>query len=252
MRACCALELKRTGMVLLRGSEAREPFQHANHVLLVTKVSGGIETLDVAPVRRLEVSSLLCHSTEVHQRKHDTPLVSEFAKTVQRMGETEPFEEWIKREEFRDVQIKHIAGNADLDAAIRVLDEDCIFVGLIDRFDESLVIIKKKLGDPRFDIRYTRENVARDTTIKKRLIDDPSTNALLKDANKIDNELYNYVVGELYEKQKVQFGETLASEVQTFQAGNTLPQVNLNATLSLIKRNLVYKPVLRYAQRSRT
>jgi len=185
-------------------------------------------------------------------REPEARTASHYQYVVQKMGKTEPFEQWIKREEFHDVQTKHIAGSADLDAAIKTLHEDCIFVGLIERFDESLVIMKNKLSDPRFDIRYTRENVARDATIKKRLIDDPTTNALLKGANRIDNELYNYVVGELYEKQKREFGESLASEVQTFQGDNRLPHVNLNATLSLIKRNLVYKPVLRYAQRSRT
>ena len=111
--------------------------------------------------------------------------------------------------------------------------------------------MKNKLGNPRLDIRYRRENVARDSTIKSSLVDNPKTRALLKEANEIDSALYDYVVRELYERQKQEFGMTLDSEVEAFKLGNKLPHVNLKATLNLIKRNLVYKPVLRHAQRSR-
>jgi hypothetical protein len=185
-------------------------------------------------------------------RNPETRTASHYQYAVQRMGEKEPFKEWIKSEKRRDAQTKHIAGRADLESAIKILDEECLLVGLVERFDESLVILRRKLGDPRLDIRYTSENVARDSSVKTRLLDDPSTRALLRDANAIDNALYDYVVRELYERQKQAFGATLAEDVESFKARNAPSHVNLNAALNLIKRNLIYKPMLRYAQRTRT
>jgi hypothetical protein len=176
---------------------------------------------------------------------------SHYQYGVQRMGEKQPFEEWINEEKRRNVQTKHIAGSADLDLAIKILNEECLFVGLIERFDESLVMLKQRLGDPRLDIRYRRENVARDSSIKNELTEDPRTSRLLDESNDIDNALYEHVVTRIYEQQKSDFGSGLDAKVESFRAGNTPPRVTLNATLNLAKRNLVYKPLLRYAQRTR-
>lgn len=178
-----------------------------------------------------------------------TRTASHYQYTVQRMGEEAPFEKWITRDEFHNMQTKHIAGCDDLGLAIKILNEECFFVGLIENFDESLVMLQKKVDDDRFDIRYVRENVAPSSAIKKGLLGDPATRGLLEEVNQTDQQLYDYVRRELYPKQKDEIGETLASEVESFRSSNTLPTVNLNAMANLIKRNLLYKPLLRYSQR---
>lgn len=174
---------------------------------------------------------------------------SHYQHVVRRMGEAVPLEEWIKRDEFRNVQTMHIAGRADLGKAIEILNESCLFVGLVDRFDESLVMMRKRLGDARLDIRYTPRNVAVDASMEHRLMAEPSTKALLQDANTIDEQLYDYVVDELYERQRREFGSALEAELESFRIHNSPAAISRKAMLNRITRNLYYKPVLRYSRR---
>ena len=176
-------------------------------------------------------------------------MASHYQYRVQRAGYTQPFEEWLKEEHYHNLQTKHIAGSDDLDLAMRILREECFFVGLIEHFDESLVMLRGKVADPRFDIRYVRENVAPDSSIRERLVNDPASRALMEEANNADLQLYEYVVKELYPAQKREFGATLASEVESFKSTNRLPPLNVNSMLNLVKRNCIYKPMLAYAKR---
>src|SRR6476660_3942749 len=52
------------------------------------------------------------------------------------------FEECIQRDWLRDAQTKRIAGTASVDDAIRVIKDRAMFVGLTERFDQSIVLLK--------------------------------------------------------------------------------------------------------------
>ena len=60
---------------------------------------------------------------------------SHYQHNVKVMGYLGPFNEWVKREAFHDLQSKHLAGDADANKAIEVIEEKQIFVGLTERFD---------------------------------------------------------------------------------------------------------------------
>ena len=142
-------------------------------------------------------------------------------------------------------------GGVDLDAAIRVLSEKLLVVGLVERFDESLVLMRNKAGMKRFDIRYTRERVAEDNTIKRRILDDPASHKLLVEANRTDAELYRFVEEELMARQRREYGSTFDADVAAFQQAKTPPSRRLTLAAVSVRHSWVYEPALAYYRASR-
>lgn len=106
---------------------------------------------------------------------------------------------------------------ADLENAKRNIREHCAFVGLSERFDESLLLLRRILGWRT--CYYASANVARD---RKKLDELPAkTVDLIHRYNQLDIELYRHVsksFDELIERQ----GDSFAAELQRFQARNRL------------------------------
>ncbi|UCE58879.1 MAG: sulfotransferase family 2 domain-containing protein [Phycisphaerales bacterium] len=171
---------------------------------------------------------------------------SHYQYQVQHMNIEAGFEEWIANPEFRDFQTRKLVGSDDLDAAIRVLTEKLLFVGLVERFDESLVMLRRKAGIRRFDIRYTRERVAENNTIKRRILDDPDSYKLLVEANRVDAELYRFVAEELMDRQRREYGSTLDSDLASFQEAKAPPSRQLTVAAVGVRHAWVYEPALRY------
>ena len=130
------------------------------------------------------------------------PLVrcaSHYQYQVQQQGKTYSFDEWIVRDLKRNPETTRIAGpNGTVRDAIQILRSRFIFVGLVEHFDESLVMFRQRVDDPRLEIRHRRKRVAENDDIKNQLLSDPRTRSLLVEANQLDLELYEFAAKELY------------------------------------------------------
>jgi hypothetical protein len=154
------------------------------------------------------------------------------------------FEEWIQRDWLRDAQTKRIAGTADAGEAIRIIEAKGMFVGLTERFDESMVLLKSLLaGD--LDISYTPVNVARRNTLAKELLDDEKTRQALVEANQADLDLYDWVSTELYPRFARELGPALEAAVAEQQAKARRRFNRRNVALYRMKRHAMYAPALR-------
>lgn len=170
--------------------------------------------------------------------------VSRFQYKVQVSGKEDlVFEEWIQQDWTRNHQTKWIAGVADVNEAIRIIQEKNIFVGLAEHFDESMVLLKALMAND-LNISYKRVNVARDNTIKERLLTTESTRQLLLEAQQVDRELYDYVRQELFPTYRRAYGPSLEEDVARFRQtqGNSFNYRNL--TLCRLKHYMLYKPLL--------
>jgi hypothetical protein len=158
------------------------------------------------------------------------------------------FEEWIQRDWPRNHQTKWIAGEADVDKAIRIIQDKKIFVGLTERFDESMVLLKALLAND-LNISYKRVNVARNKTLATSLLSNESTRQMLIDAQQADLELFEYVRQELYPIYRREYGPSLETDVADYQQkqGNNFNYLNL--TLARLKHYTLYKPLLYYQRR---
>ena len=158
------------------------------------------------------------------------------------------FEEWIQRDWTRNHQTKWIAGVDDVNKAIQIIQDKNILVGLTERFDESMVLVKGLIAND-LNISYRRVNVARDNTIAKNLLTNESTRQLLIESQQSDLELYNYVREELYPNFQREYGSSLDADVAEYQQTQDNDFNNWNITLSRLKQFILYKPLL-YMNRS--
>jgi hypothetical protein len=153
------------------------------------------------------------------------------------------FQEWIQRDWPRNHQTKMIAGVEDAAEAIRMIQEKNIFVGLTERFDESMVLLKGlKVND--LNISYKRVNVARDNTIKERLLSAESTRQMLVEAQQADLELYQFVREELYPSYQREYGAPLDADVARYRRTQSNDFNYWNLTLCRLKHYILYKPLL--------
>ena len=169
---------------------------------------------------------------------------SRFQYNVQYRGRSDlVFEEWIQRSWTRNHQTKMIAGVADVAEAIRIIRAKQIFVGLTERFDESMVLLKALMAN-NLNISYRPVNVSRHNTLAESLLSNESTRQMLIESQKADLELYNFVKQELYPTYQREYGPSLEADVAEYHQtrGNNFNYWNL--TLCRLKHYMLYKPLL--------
>ncbi len=153
-----------------------------------------------------------------------------------------PFETWIQGDYSRNMQTKRLSGKEDVNAAIRAIQEKNIFVGLVEQFDESILLLKE-LVYPSLNINYERMNVASNNQLARELLESERTVQMLREANKEDLQLYEYVQKELYPRQKRTYGHSLQEDLAHYQS----VQHRFNrrkVIINRVQRNLIYKPML--------
>jgi hypothetical protein len=153
------------------------------------------------------------------------------------------FEEWIQQDWTRNHQTKMIAGRADVDEAIRIIQAKTMFVGLTERFDESMVLLKALVAD-KLNISYKPVNVSRRNTLAESLLSNERTRQILIEANQADLELYNFVKQEWYPTFQREYGPSLEAEVACYQQIRDNNFNYRNLTLSRLKQFILYKPLL--------
>jgi hypothetical protein len=153
------------------------------------------------------------------------------------------FEEWIQNDWVGNAQTQRIGGTTNVIDAIAMIDKKEMFVGLTERFDESMVLLKA-LRAPGLDIRYESVNVAKSSTVAKDLLSDPATRQMIVEANQADLELYEYVQRELYPTFRRAFGPSLGDAVAEY--GRIPHEFNRrNLALYGLKQRIVHQPMLR-------
>jgi hypothetical protein len=153
------------------------------------------------------------------------------------------FEDWIQQDWLRNAQTQRIAGTQSVDDAIRVVGERGVFVGLTERFDESMVLLKA-LRAPDLNIAYSPVNVARKGSIAASLLADSRTRQALVDANQGDLALYEHVSNELYPTFEREYGAGLEEAIVAYRNASRKTFNRRNLTLSRVKRHGLYRPML--------
>jgi len=126
--------------------------------------------------------------------------------------------------ELANDQTRRVAGIAgpctrrDLEQAKRRLTDDFAFVGLTERFDESVVLLKRQLGWAQ-PLQYYPANVSRDFEMP---IQEPSAEALaaIDARNSLDLELYQSAKDAFELRLASEAANGLAEEVANFREHN--------------------------------
>ena len=168
---------------------------------------------------------------------------SEYQYLVQRDNLTVPFDQWIETAPARNRMTKSLCAQENADAAIALVQQRVEFVGLAERFDQSLVLLRHWFQASALDIRYLSKNVSRDNHIKNQLLNTSASRKKLILANQQDDRLYHHVLDSIYPEQVRAYGPTLDADVARFQANNVRPRPYPSQLASLFLRELVYKPL---------
>jgi hypothetical protein len=118
----------------------------------------------------------------------------------QRGGRDVTLEEFLEDGGIHNLQVKTIAGEPDLEKAKEELQTSYFFVGLVERFAESILLFQA-LCPYKIDVRYERRHVAKDNTAKKEALENPDSRRLMEECNTLDMELYQFVRDVMYPAQ---------------------------------------------------
>jgi hypothetical protein len=148
---------------------------------------------------------------------------SHFNYQCHEMGVDWTPESFLAERRFDNFMTKRIAGAFDVELAKKRLAEDFAFVGLAERFDESLLLMRRTLGLDGFDVRYERRNASRDPAYHRRSQDLLRDDGFVEEARKrnaLDLELYDYAVNEIYPRFVDRYGPALADDVDDLRFQN--------------------------------
>ena len=171
---------------------------------------------------------------------------AEYVRQANRNGANaamEAFAEWVQQPEVRNRQCLQICGVPDADTAIYRLNEQIGFVGLIERFHESLVMFARWTGNPTVDVRYHLRKQSIESSLKRKLLSNIDSRRLLIEANREDVRLYDEISRNIFPKQCEDYGDQLERDVQTFEAFNVPPSRFPGEILSLAMREAIYRPL---------
>lgn len=155
-------------------------------------------------------------------------------------------EDFISSSYFDDFQTYRIAGERSFFKARQLIQNRFSFVGLLEKYDRSLLLWRAALGQPDLDLRYQRENVKNygSATIRFEDLPERLQRKVLK-KNARDMDLYQWVCEVVYPAQETVYAGNLDEEVEAFR------QINAGYRYSLIyplKRRLSNAFVARVLQ----
>lgn len=129
-----------------------------------------------------------------------------------------PWDEWVEWEVHKNHQVKMFSPNADVAEAIANIERLGVFVGLMEHFDESLLLLQRLVA-PDLRMGYERRNAARNNEVAERLLGDPGTRGQLEEMYAGDLELYAYVRERLFPQYRERFGPGLDGILADFPGG---------------------------------
>lgn len=167
---------------------------------------------------------------------------------VERLGVRSSFEEWSSDPILRNWQVRQIAGEDDVDAAIQILEERYRFVGLLERFAESIVLMRDRLAVPALSLEPDPvHNAARSNRVKEQVDAEMERHAqTVQDLNAGDLRLYRHVQDHLYARQVDEYGAArLEADVKRAKQRRDSLAALLRSNSHLLFRRFCHIPIQR-------
>jgi hypothetical protein len=150
-------------------------------------------------------------------------------------------EEFMAKEEFWNLQTRKIAGSVDLELAKSILQDRFAAVGVVERFNEFLLLLQRSSGLEKFDIRYRVLNTAASKKKTQCLLERHTDEVVLR--NEVDAELYRFVQDYLLPEQIARYGDEFGTDLQVFAEHNAAGPKMMRRYLDYLMRKLYVEPV---------
>ena len=158
-------------------------------------------------------------------------------------------DEWLAWDVPRNHQLRSFSRSIDASEAIEAIEREGVFIGLQERFDESLVMLRKLVA-PELRIDYMRTNTAPRNDLARGLLADPVRAEQLAELHRDEFPFYEYVRRTVYPRQQAAYGPTLEADVEAFRArvGQSRPNA-LNDRLNRAVRRFWIDPMVHRLRR---
>ena len=150
------------------------------------------------------------------------------------------WDEWVQWPVHHNHQAKMFSPDGSADDAIKRISENNVFVGLTEKFDESLVILKKLVA-PDLNISYRRTNTASDNSRAKMIMADSRMREQLKAMYQEELPLYEFVSEHWYPRFAKEYGPTLKADVELFRKERERRFSRWNYWMSRLNHHLILK-----------
>ena len=145
---------------------------------------------------------------------------SHFLHQREHMGIPWSLDRFLAEPRFHNIMTRKICGQNDVAAAKQAL-ADYAFVGLLEKFDESMILLRKAISwRQSLRVNYSRENVAPKERYQNWSEQFAARQSQIEEVNALDMELYRFVKEELYPKQVASFSGDLEAEVAELRRQN--------------------------------
>lgn len=163
------------------------------------------------------------------------------------------FEAWLANGGMQNWQTRMIAGEPNAEKAIELIATRFGFIGLTERFDESLLLLAQWMEEPGLHMTYLATN----RTCEKRrprdiarlhvdlsYLDSVDVRRRIAQANAEDQKVYDFVAATAYPQQVAGYRGDLAAQLARFREQNRCPGPLREPLAGRIMRNYIYKPLL--------
>ncbi|MBD3221233.1 hypothetical protein GF314_08310 [bacterium] len=127
------------------------------------------------------------------------------------------WDRWCAWPEHHDHQVRYFDRGGDPDRAIAAIEEHQVFIGLLERFDESLLLLQR-LAAPELRPAYRRRNIAGSNALARELLDDPARRDQLHRMYAREFPLHEWVTRTLWPRYEQAYGPTLAEDAARLRA----------------------------------
>jgi hypothetical protein len=153
------------------------------------------------------------------------------------------FDEFMEEKRYHNYQTKFIAGSEDIDKAKYILAEKYFAVGVLEEFDEFLLLLSNKLNFRDFDTSYSKKRVRKDN--KSKVILKAKYEKEIVDKNELDIELYEYVRKTIILKERAYYGPEFHRDLTNLNLKcETIKSRKIRLYIDYVLRKVYYEPVL--------
>jgi hypothetical protein len=146
-----------------------------------------------------------------------TRFISHYNYQKNKLGSKMSFEEFADIPKNQNLMVRRIAGSDNVEQAINIIDNHFSFVGLLEHFDESLLLLKNCFPDFNFNVHYEKKNSGRSSEEADEL---GQYKQLIAEKNELDLILYEHVANVTYQKFRDNYPGNLALDVIKFRDNN--------------------------------
>ena len=125
--------------------------------------------------------------------------------------------DWCRCPEHHDHQTRFFDPGGDSQAAMEAIERHGVFIGLLERFEESLVLLQRLVA-PELRVQYRRRNTAVRSDLAREILEDPQRVAAMRRSYGADMALYERVRDELWPRYEAAYGPGLAEDAARLKA----------------------------------